>query len=141
MFGIAIATIVWSMNVIDTAKTIAASTRFLRGCATAQLCTRSAFADGYGGGPHLGPAAELEVRAALREARPRVQREPSWRRREDARERERHEVALLDDALLVVGLADVRVGVRHVAALERTPSVVGHQLVERVDRLPGHQVQ
>ena len=29
MLGIAIATIVWSMNVIATAKTIAASTRFL----------------------------------------------------------------------------------------------------------------
>src|SRR6202042_815174 len=29
MFGIAIATIVWSMNVIATANTIAASTRFL----------------------------------------------------------------------------------------------------------------
>ena len=32
--GIAIATIVWSMNVMATAKTIAASTRFLLGWST-----------------------------------------------------------------------------------------------------------
>ncbi len=36
MFGTAMATIVWSMNVIATAKTIAASTRFLFGASGPQ---------------------------------------------------------------------------------------------------------